>query len=296
MDPARASRFPNAFIVGAAKCGTSSLHDYLRQHPDVFMTLIKEPHFFNRDSEYERGIDYYLDTHFKGAEAFPVRGESSPSYLNAHEWVLPRLMEHVDAEAKFLVLLRDPVARAWSHYQHLARREFEDQPFERALELEEERMRQDRHAWRGYFGDGLYTRPLASWFAAFPRERFLVLLTHDLQARPAEVLAEVCRFLGIPDGFEFQSGLRRNPSGRNRSRLLMLLLYRPNLLKSLTKAMLPRSVAIPLKARLNELNLAGGAPKLDPALAARLRRDYREEIEALEDLLGRDLSVWKTGG
>jgi len=297
MDPARASRFPNLFVIGSAKCGTSSLHDYLRQHPDIFTTLVKEPHFFSRDEEYEKGIDYYLDTHFKGAEAFVVRGETSPSYLLEYMRVPPRIKEHADVEAtKFLVLLRDPVARAWSHYQHMARLEFEDEPFERALALEEERMQQDSAPWCGYFRDGLYAGQLAAWFAAFPRERFLVLFTQDLQANPAKVLAEVCRFLEISDGFEFRADYRRNTGGRTRSRLVLRLLTRPNPLKTLAKVLLPGPLAVPVRMRLSELNVTGSPPKLDPALAARLRRDYGEDIEALEDLLGRDLSAWKTGG
>ena len=169
---------PNFFVLGAAKCGTTTLHEVLIAHPHIFMTKQKEPHFFDADTYYNCGLDRYLRDHFRGAAGFKARGEATPAYLRSRK-ARDRIRGNLGKDLRFVVILRDPVTRAWSHYLHQRRACVETESFERALELEPKRSSAGRPAWTTYFGDGLYARQLLVWFEAFPREHFLVLLTED---------------------------------------------------------------------------------------------------------------------
>src|SRR3712207_4809254 len=105
---------PNLFIVGAAKAGTTALYDYLAQHPEVFLSRVKEPMFFSREDYYARGLDWYEAEYFGGAEDYPVRAEATPHYLYWSEKVAPRIKEvYGERPVKFIASFRDPVSRAY---------------------------------------------------------------------------------------------------------------------------------------------------------------------------------------
>ena len=190
---------PNFFVLGAAKCGTTTLHEVLAAHPHIFMTKEKEPRFFDDDTYYTRGLDRYLRDHFRGAAGFKARGEASPTYLRSGK-ARDRIRGDLGEDLRFVVILRDPVKRAWSAYLQECRYGAETESFERALELEPSRLSVGRPAWTTYFRGGLYARQLRVWFEAFPREHFLVLLTEDLAERPNAVARQVFAFLEVdPD-------------------------------------------------------------------------------------------------
>ena len=86
---------PNLFILGAAKSGTSSLHDYMAQHPSIYMSKVKEPHFFNLDENYNKGYDYYINQYFNINNSYRIIGESTPAYLRRYDKVIPRLCDFV---------------------------------------------------------------------------------------------------------------------------------------------------------------------------------------------------------
>lgn len=107
------NRLPNLFLLGAAKSGTTSLHAYLNQHPNITFTSRKEPHFFDNESDYRRGTDWYINQYFEKMEWTSVRGDATPM-LHLPEIVIPNLLDSYqdDAEGlKFVVLLRNPVER-----------------------------------------------------------------------------------------------------------------------------------------------------------------------------------------
>jgi hypothetical protein len=109
-------RLPNSFILGAAKCGTTSLYYYLKQHPEIYLPKDKEPHFFDNDVFWNEGVDVFLRRHFQGAQRFPARGESTPAYFHRWEKVIPRIKAvYSDVIPKFIAIFRYPVERAFSH-------------------------------------------------------------------------------------------------------------------------------------------------------------------------------------
>lgn len=204
---ARFRPLPGFLILGAQKAGTTALYAYLRSHPDVTGPLWKEVSYFDR--HWTRGESWYRGN-------FPLRartrdaavGEASPSYL--FHPLAPERVRALVPGARLIALLRNPVDRAFSHYQHEVALGREPLSFDEALEREDERMRGElermladpsyfSHAWwnHTYRARGYYAEQLARWLAVFPREQLLVVLTDELRDAPDETYRRVLEFVGV---------------------------------------------------------------------------------------------------
>ena len=196
---------PDFLILGAQKAGTTSLHAHLCEHPRVASPVTKEVHYF--DLSYGRGSGWYR-AHFHPGAPGSLAGESTPYYL-FHPLVPARVRELLP-EAKLIVLLRDPVDRAFSQHNHERALTFEQLEFEAAIELEAERLageeerivaepgyRSFGHQHHSYLARGLYAEQLALGFEAFGRDCFLVLGAEDLFADPAGAIVASEEFLGL---------------------------------------------------------------------------------------------------
>jgi len=197
---------PDAVILGAMKSGTSSLHHYLVQQPGVIEPLRKEVHYF--DVNVERGERWYR-AHF-GREGEPgLNLDSSPYYL--FHPAVPRRLHELLPDAKLIVLLRDPVRRAYSHYWHERDKGRERLSFEDAIAAEADRLanseqrladgtlaRSREHQHFSYLARGRYAEQLDRWWAVFPHEQLLVLKFEDLAREPLEALNRTLNFLGLP--------------------------------------------------------------------------------------------------
>lgn len=206
---------PDFLIIGAQKAGTTALYAYLRWHPEITGPSFKEVSFFDR--HYARGPKWYR-AHLPARPRqwlarqrhgrWPSVGEASPSYLFHPQ--APGRVAAVVPEARLIAVLRNPVDRAFSHYQHEVALGREALSFEDALDAEEERTRGElarmtsdpsyfSDAWWNYtyVSRGRYAEQLEHWFAAFPREHILVLLSDELSQQPAQTYARVLDFLGV---------------------------------------------------------------------------------------------------
>jgi hypothetical protein len=216
----RTARFrvlPNYLIIGTQRGGTTSLYKYLKQHPGIGRAVLgKEVHFFDRN--YSADLNAYR-AHFP-TRAYKryvrtrhgldlITGEASPYYL-AHPHAPYRIAETLP-EAKLIALLRDPVERAYSQYNHEVALGFENLPFEDAIEREAERITgevekmsadpsYDSFSYRHhtYLARGRYAEQLEVWFSLFPRSQILVLRSEDLFANPDGTYRTVLEFLGLP--------------------------------------------------------------------------------------------------
>jgi hypothetical protein len=197
---------PDFLILGVQKAGTTALYAYLRWHPQVTGPSWKEVSFFDR--HYRRGVPWYRG-HFPVRSAGRVVGEASPGYL--FHPLAPERVKATVPGAKLIVLLRDPVDRALSHYHHEVALGREPLSFEDALDAEEERTRGEEErlveqpnyfsqAWWDYTyaARGRYAEQLERWLAVFPAEQLLVLASEELAREPARLYAEVLAFLGAP--------------------------------------------------------------------------------------------------
>jgi hypothetical protein len=265
--PAALLRFlhpaPDFLIIGAQKGGTTSLHQQLCAHPQVLSSRDKEIHYF--DNQHHRGATWYLRQfpsrprqllRWLHTGAKPVCGEATPMYL--FHPLAPARIARLLPKVRLVALLRDPVYRAYSHYQHNLREGWETLSFEEALDREEDRtlpalagLRTDPdrldtrlHAY-SYCARGRYLEQLRRYEALFPAENLLVLSSEDYFARPQQTYQQVLAFLGLA----------------------------------------PFTVPV---ASANRGNY--GDASLSPAVAERLRRYFEPHNEALFGHLGRRFS------
>ena len=197
---------PDFLVLGAQKAGTTALYEYLRRHPQISGPSWKEVSFFDR--HWARGESWYRGNFPNVARTRGKHvGEASPSYV--FHPLAPRRVQEVVPEARLIVLVRNPVDRALSQYNHEVALGREALPFEEALDAEEERLRgeQERMAadpryfsrewWsHTYKARGRYAEQLERWLAVFPREQLLVLPSDDLGSEPARAHAQVLEFVG----------------------------------------------------------------------------------------------------
>jgi hypothetical protein len=295
---------PNFLIIGAGKSGTTSLYHYLKQHPEIYMSPVKEPKFFavegktldfrgpndeahmNRKSVTDLGAYRAL---FRGVTDEKAIGEASPLYLYSPE--APGRIKHHIPEAKLIAILRNPVDRAFSSYLHCIRDRGEPlKDFAQALGEEETRIENGWGPIWHYKNVGFYSVQLERYFDTFGREQIKVFLYEDLKGDPVGVLQSICRFLEVGDTRLPDLSLKHNISGVPRSRLVHELLNKPNPIKSAFRPLLPAK----LRKRLN-LNLTGRnlvRPQLSPEVRKQLIEVYSEDILKLQELIDRDVSYW----
>lgn len=269
---------PNFLLIGAHKAGTSSLAAYLDAHPEVFVVPEKETHFF--DEHFDRGIAWY-ESRFDGARGERAVGEATPTYLYLDD-ALERMAHHLP-DVKLLVLLRNPVDRAYSHYWW-TRVVFERRTFEEAARAE---MAGARAPWGyGYVSDGLYLERLERLRHFYPRARLLVVILEDFRVRTAEGYAEVCRFLGVrEDVMPRDLGAIVNPAYQLRMPRLREWMFRLHAWRRL-----PRGWA----DRIDRWNrVPFRYPPMDPALRAELEQYYAGPNAALGEWLGRPITSWE---
>jgi hypothetical protein len=294
-------RLPNLLIIGAAKAGTTALYDYLAQHPQVFLSRVKEPMFFSREDYYARGLDWYEAEYFEGAEDYPVRAEATPHYLYWSEKVAPRIKEvYGERPVKFIASFREPVSRAYSWYWNMVREGREDLDFDEALQVEEDRLKQNRYELYqrgsmvyGYSAGSQYASLLQPYLELFSPENFLFVFQDDLRSRENETCKEIFEFLGIEPSIQVNTSYS-NPASMPRSRRLHKTLRQRSLFKEFIKAFIPMRARRSLKSKMMQVNLKETPyVPLDPQLAHQLRLSYRPEIEWLEKITSKELSSWK---
>lgn len=206
-------QLPGAIVIGTQKGGSSSIFRYLLQHPQFFGAINKEVHFF--DYRYDKGLGWY-QAMFPFKWKLPpgaVTGEATPFYMY-HPLVPQRVAESLP-EVKLIVLLRNPIERALSHYYHAVRRGRESRPIHEAFDAEASMIADEKRRLANnedfkpepfrrfsYTERGLYAQQLARWFKYFPREQFLIRTSESFFAGGNGFMREVFEFLGIDPAFE----------------------------------------------------------------------------------------------
>lgn len=290
---------PNFLIVGAAKCGTTSLYRYLSEHPQVFMPQWKELSLFIDDPfgplhRVRTAYRYYKL--FSKADRFKARGEASTAYL--YNAAAPKRIAHALGPIRIIIVLRDPVQMAYSLYHHEFRKEGETLgSVERALAAEPDRFGNPAFArrcfgWHAnyyYFHRGLYAAQVKRYLEAFGEKRTRIVLFEDLKESPLRTVWEIYRFLNVSD--DFAPTLKvYNKAGE--------LLNIPRFwldagLFFKTAAYLINGNLIRKTPHLMKNLIRSRPAPMRPETAKQLRMRYRPDIEALEGLIERDLSHWK---
>ncbi|HTZ08354.1 MAG TPA: sulfotransferase [Acidimicrobiales bacterium] len=296
---------PNLFVIGAPKCGTTSLHRYLAQHPAIAMSAVKEPKYFlaegvrphHRGPGDERACRaYVVDRHaYEALFTYPpgtpsYAGESSPYYL--WDTAAAARIRALVPEARLVAVLREPAMRAYSNWADLREQGREKLDFASALAAEEERRRLDWEPFWRYRELGLYGAQLTALFEVFPPEQVKVLLAEELTVHPDAVVGEVFDFLDLERLPHPLDDVRLNqtmytPVDR-KSRALEALLEHGQRARPLVPRALRRTAREAVRRRLRSQATTG-------THGGRLRHDYGDLFaadRALLEGLGLDVARW----
>ncbi len=296
LTPAERTKLPNFFVIGAMKAGTTSLYEYLRRHPQVFMTHVKEPHYFTGAGrpfysvhpQMARTLEDYLSL-FVSVSGERAIGEASPSYLPFPE--APHRIRDVLPESKIVAILRDPVDRAFSSYSHRRARRLESaRSFGEAVAMELA-GNPDGDGDRDHVAYGFYGRQLAVYFELFDRSQVHVILQEDLARDPSRAIHDLYAFVGVDPTFNpgetkvYNAGtvpvksarLQRMTAGRSRATPAL-------------NRVLPTPVRRRLWAAVDMRNRVADPCPQD--VRTMLNEIYREDVRLLQGIIERDLDSW----
>lgn len=287
---------PNFLVVGAARAGTTSLYYWLKQHPEVFMPDVKEPSYFVHDY----GVSdwaLYLSL-FEPGRGKKARGEASAAYLYCKE--SPAWIKSILGNIKIIIILRNPVQRAFSLYVWMVKEGYEDaRTFEDALSREPKRMQSYEFQENCpqffpdylYYTTGLYFQQIKRYYDIFGENNVRVYLFDDLVNDPRALIRDIYDFLGVDSSF-VPNLKAYNPGIKPRSVLFQYWL-RTKARHSLILRFLPSAYSWRIQTMLMRLNLRiGTRPKMNLATLRTLQERYGPNIINLMQLLDRDVSHW----
>jgi len=295
---------PTFLLIGAMKAGTTALYQACDQHPEIYMSPIKEPNFFAFAEEppsfkapldrEEGGINDKTISDptvykrlFDGAEPGQARGEASHTTLYWPQ--SPANIQTYAPNAKLIAVLRNPVERAYSEYLHFVRDGYESlEQFEDALDAESDRIAA-QWAFGRYVDRGRYYEQLRRFYDQFDPSQIRVYLFQELCRQPQVLVRDLYSFIGVDPTFEPDLSRRVNKSGVPKSRLLQTTLATLQSFGSVVRPILPESL---VDAVLSLRNANLEKPALKSSTQARLIEMYRDDVRSLEELLDRDLSHW----
>lgn len=285
-------------IIGASKAGTTTLFDSLAQHPGIAAGEEKEIRYFSNDDRYARGAEWY-GAQFGRQDDGRLRLDASPAYLTWSDKTAPRIRAHFgDARPRMVVILRDPVARAYSHYWHRVRLGHETLTFEDALACEDDRLRQDWTTLEGA-GDGRFGYARASRYAErlrpfldlFERDQFCFLLQEDLRPECwSSTMATLLAFLALDPNVSIGHHRANSPGvARNPGVVRLWNQLKATGARQAYRRLVPRAVR---RAMPGLLFRPDTYPPLAPATAHRLRARFEDDVLQCQALIGRSLSHW----
>ena len=290
---------PNLLIVGAAKSGTTSLHNYLNQHPDIFMCSPKEPHFLiNKEIGTKRIHNGVIDLKdykslFGEKDHLKYRGESSVMYLSFPDLAIKNIKHYLDDDVKIIIMLRNPIERAYSGYQHVKRYNMmENLSFEEALEIGEERYRNIKNLTPAsrYLELGNYYNQVKLFKESF--DNIHVVIYDDYKTDFNEELNKIFDYLKLVrvainaeqrhmvGGWEWKSvGMKK-------------IMTQQNLLKIFLRFIIPfKSLRQYIRVKFQNSNTKI-EEAINPETEKFLKEYYKEDITKLSILLNRNLSQW----
>jgi hypothetical protein len=298
---------PNFLVIGAAKSGTDALCAYLDQHPDVFISAIREPNFFVAegqpcipyrgpgDRDAYQALGQWVWNLNDYAVLFANRAERALGEGTAHYLYFPSAAHSIKAhipDARLIAILRHPADRAYSAYNMLygdGREHLAD--FSEALAAEAQRARCGYEPLYRYVDMGFYARQLRVYNQLFRSDQLRVVLYDDFLKSPDGMLRDLFGFLGVDPDFEPDTRERHNVSLVPRHYALHRVIAGNYPLKRFLKEVLPVALRRRLKYRAGRRNMRR-PPPLDPVIRARLMEIFRADMLELQDLLDRDLSGW----
>ena len=282
------SKLPNFIIIGAGKCGTTSLYNYLNQHPQVYLCPHKEVYFFVPEPTRLKfkpwgavtDFDDYANL-FKDASKDSVIGEISTTYYRHAE--AAKQIHQTLPDVKIIAILRDPANRAFSDYQMHFRKGNEKEDFSTLIYPENR-----------FIKPGFYYSELIPYFEVFRREQIKILLFADLVKNSTTFIEDLFEFIEVNPQFTPNTNTKSREGGLPKNKALNILLTKPNPFRKVSASVLSLFVPLSLrqKIRSNLVKQNIKSVKLSPRLRQQLIEIYRDDILKLQGLIDRDLSFW----
>ncbi|GDX51731.1 hypothetical protein LBMAG27_07780 [Bacteroidota bacterium] len=312
----QSQNLPNFFIVGAAKAGTTSLYNYLRQHPDIFLPSIKEVNYFCTDikpenfrPDYARSVYFNFDEYIKKGmkdEVFhgyiqlwnqyvkifePAKnkkaiGELSNTYLFS-KVAAENIFKKFPA-AKIIMVLRNPVDRAYSHYLMDNRMGLEKKGFTEAMENDIAKSEKGWGISNLYYELGLYFEQVKRFFSCFSEKQILVIKYDDFIRNPLNELKNICAFLTVDENFSFNTNLKYNQATVPRNRLVAWI-RKQKRIAAFVKSKMPESLKSKSK---NILFTQKNTSKMSQVERDYLNKLYHEDVLRLAELVNLDFTDW----
>jgi hypothetical protein len=295
------TRLPDFYIVGAPKCGTTAMYEYLRQHPQIYMPFHKEPLFFGSDLTHRYGRMSAEDYRNLFTDARPDQriGEASAWYLFSATAAAE--IREATPEASIIVMLRNPVDVMYAQQSQLVfNRQENIEDFGEALAAESDRAAGHRLPPGPIRVENLLYRRMARfaeqierYFEVFGRHRVHVILSDDLRADPSGTYRSTLEFLGVGDVTFAPYFAPVNENKRVRSAWLQTLIWRPPFARTIVPWLRRAPLVHNVRSVLLELNSQRvRRPLMDPGLRRRLVMEFEPEIARLASLIGRNLGHW----
>lgn len=296
----------NAFIVGAAKSGTTSLYYLLEQHPEVCTPAVKEPNYFSNISDsgdpaapgagpgddstvWTGSLQQYHDL-YRPTKQHTLKLDASVSYLYSN--TAAKQIAAYDPESRIIMVLRNPIERAFSHYKHLLRDGRETASFEEALELEQSRIAKGwEFSWH-LTAMGMYSQQIQRYLDHFDARQLHIITLEDLKKDPSAVITDITTFLGLSP-FEYDlKQQERNASGVARSWILSRMVNWILGYKATINKIIPPKVSHKALQLFRSFNIKKSDLKISDDLRRKLQATFKEDIQKTERLMGRSLDSW----
>lgn len=278
------------FIIGAAKSGTTSFHDYLNQHPEIEMSSIKEPNFFSNEQILEDNLYYIGAPLIMNYEEYSrlyktkkkLKGESSVSYL-FYSKTAKKIYQY-NRDAKLLIFLRNPIDRAFSHYLMDHSSGYVKENFSAIINNKE----LNHVAYQQFIEYSFYAKQINKYLEIFPREQLKIVILEDATQNLELALEQIENFLEVENFKNYNFEIKNSFSSTNNP--LLRVIYNSPRAKHLIKQLIPRKEINKIKSKF----LTAPKPAIGPAERSRLANLYQHDIEKLSALCHKDLKeTWK---
>ena len=298
------NNLPNFLIVGAAKCGTSSLHNYLNQHPDIFMPSyneqgmkVKEPRFLIKDLVKDRlhngvwSLEEYKSLFNEVKNEISI-GESTVLYLYYYNEAIKNIKKYLGDDVKIIIMLRNPTDRAYSAFQHVSRGLKEQNSFEEALKIEKGRMNKESSLTPMvlYKEMGLYHDMVRAYKENFKNVH--IIFYEDFRDDTEGEIKKIFKFLELSLSVNIDFVSRHNVGGKRwKNEKIKHVFMKNNPLKSALKKAIPKSLRKGVRDKLISASTDKVAPMKENT-RVKLNEFFKEDVKKLSDLLNRDLTHW----
>jgi hypothetical protein len=282
-------------ICGAQKAGTTSLLHYLKSHSDIAKQKVNEFAYFVLDDMYKEGYDTAFEKYFEPS----VSEKSVVVAKNVGVMYMPKAIERLykhNPKTQIVLLLRNPVERAYSNYFYALRKGDETiTTFEKAIETEPERLKEDADAWRNcaYLERGLYVKSIEEFLKYFLKSQLHIYLFEDFKRDPSKICNEIFLLLGLETNLNIDFKKKHNEKAMAKSTLLAKTTNSKNLLKKLLKSFIGSDLRRIIKKKFQKINETSfEQPKMKEETRKKLIEYFKPWNQKLEILTGLNISDW----